>query len=278
MLYFSHMSDRKPSNVERYRTALVESRGSEREMRELADGYLALRVKGELLIASALDRVRMSPEDKRTLLSSEFALITADAERAIDGDKEAEDRIEVAMNRFLSHLAGRRGEEMVADAYGQVEAALELLAEIRTARRGMIEALRDEISKSCDVEAAKECCRLLEEEIAAARASMDIESERIAAASLDVVRRLAVPEEVDQEEEDLATTLAQALITRNEIAFADSKWAVNTLRRYLAASNADDKEGYALQETIKEYRLRNAAKPRDTRDIDPHAHLVGAAH
>lgn len=247
-------------------------------MVELADWYLELRRRGELLIASALDRVSMSPEDKRTLLSSEFALITADAQRAIDGDKDAEDRIEVAMKGFLRHLAGRRGAEMVADAYGQVEAALELLAEIRTARRGMIEELRKEISESGDVGAAIECCKLLEEEIGAARASRDADGERIAAASLEIVRRLAEPEEVAREEEEVATGLAQTLITNGDIEFGDKRWAVGTVRAHLAASTAADREADALGKTLADYQRANRPTARSLRDISPHAHLVGTAN
>lgn len=248
---------------------------------KLADQYRELRRQGELLVGSALDRVSMSPEDERELLSHELILVAADAERAIDGDEGAEERTEAAMKSFLRHLKNRRdrrnGMRMLADADGQVEAAQELLAEIRTARRRMIEALREEISKSGDIEAAKECCRLLEEEIGAARASKDIESERIATASLEVVRRLAEPEEVDREEIEYATALAQTLITNGDIAAVDGKWAVKTLRELVSASTAPDPEEDALRKTLIEYRDKNREKPRSIRDIDPHAHLVGTA-
>ena len=247
-------------------------------MMELAGKYLELRRKGELLIGSALDRVDMSPEEQRQLLSHELILIAREAERAIDGDESAEAQVEGAMKNFLRHLAGRRGRKMVADAYGQVEAALDLLEEARTARRGLIEALREEISKSGDIAAAKECCKLLEEEIGAARASNDAEGERIAAASLEVVRRLAEPEEVEREEADPATILAQTLITNGDVAFNDKKWTVKTLRNYLAASTAADREDDALRKTLQEYRLRNSDLRRSLVDVDPQTLLLGAAN
>lgn len=166
----------------------------------IADQYLDLRRKGELSIASALDRFDMLPEQECELLSQELGLIVAEARRAIDGDESAEGRIESAMKGFLRNLTGRRVRHgvRIADADGQVGAAFSLLKEIRTARRGFIEALREEISESGDIGAANECCRLLEEEIDAARASKDEEGERIAAASLEVVRRLATSEEEDE--------------------------------------------------------------------------------
>lgn len=163
-----------------------------------ADWYLELRHQAEILIGSALDRVDMDPGTEREFLSHELALVAAEAERAIEGDEAAEGRIEAAMKNFLRHLTGRRArrqEKARDDANGQVEAAHELLAEVRRARRGMIEALREEISESGDAKAAQECCRLLEEEIGAARASKDAESESLATASLEIVRRLAQSEE-----------------------------------------------------------------------------------
>lgn len=249
-------------------------------MMELADDYLDLRARGELLIASALDRVDMSPEEERELLSQELVLIAADAERAIDGDESAENRIEHAMRGFLRHLANRyarRGEKMVADANGEVKAALDLLKEVRTARRGMIEALREEISTSGDIEAAEECCRLLEEEVGAARASRDIESERIAAASLEAVRRLAAPEEVDREEREYAEGLAKTLITNGDISYKDRKWAINALCAHLAASTALDRDDDAIRNTLIDYRSANRPTKWNLRDINPHAHLVGTA-
>lgn len=278
MLYLHHMSDRQPSIAEKYRPLLEEKRGSEREMRGLADEYLDRRRKGELLIGSALDRVDMAPEDERELLSQELVLIATDAERAVDGDEVAEERVRASMEGFLRHLSGRRarrGMKMVADANGEVEAALELLQEIRTARRGMIETLREEISKSGDIEAAQECCKLLEEEIGAARASKDIESERIAAASLEIVRRLAEPEEVAEEENEAAVEFVETLVTNGDIEFGDTEWAIRALRRHLAASTATDQVSDAIRTTLKEYKERNRTKPVNKRDIDPRGHFTG---
>lgn len=164
---------------------------------------------------------------------------------------------------------------MVADAYGQVEAALELLEQVRAARRGLIEALREEISRSGDIEAAKECCRLLEEEIGAARASKDAEGERIAAASLEVVRRLAEPEE-EIEEGDDALEYARTLVTNKDIGQKDEKWAAMTIRGYLADfADAEDPVFSALRATLSEYRKteRNAPKTGVLK-VDTRSYLV----
>lgn len=228
---------------------------------DLADKYLELRRQGELLVGSALDQASMSSEDERKLLLHEFVLVTSDAERAIGGNKSAEERIESAMNGFLRHLTNRsasRGARMDANANGEARAVLSLFEKIRTARRGMIEALREEISTSGDIEAARECCRLLEEEIGAARASKDLEGERIAAASLEVVRRLAVSEAGAEDEEDgVAVVFAQTLVANGDIASEDEEWTAARIRRYLEVSTAPDSQGEALHKTLVDYRERN---------------------
>ena len=255
----------------------------EKELETELHRYEAAREHAEEALTELLEGADLSPEDERIFLTEQAVLLHADV-LAVIHDHEGADAI--ALGTRLQQLARqlfirkhpeteglkRRKNQMREEA----EAARELLAELRTARRTRIEELRgliDRLNDGAGLDSAiDECCALMEEEIGSLRANGDEHMASMVSASLEAVRRMKSGEDekmVFDNAKHIAHAAVAVLVMRGKIQKGDVEFAERLATKLiLAVPDLETDEDALDRAVVTEILGRNRGRMPGERHVD----------
>ena len=271
---------------------MVESEGAFRrnpaevELETELGRYESARAHAESALSELLEGTELSPEDERTFLTEQAALLHADVS-AIINDHEGADAaaLGLKLQRFARQLYVRKHPDTVGlkkkkhEMRGEADAARELLVELRTARRTRIEVLRGEIGRlgeGADLDrAVDECCALMEEEIGSLRANGDEHAASTVSASLEVVRGMKSGEDTEDPKAALeharhvAHTVVAALVIRGRVQKGNVGFAERLATKLiLAVPDLETDEGALERAVVTEVSGRSRGSVPGERHID----------
>lgn len=258
---------------------------AEREMFAEMQIYEQRRREADVALQMLLSRAEMSPEDERTMLRAQAALVAADVARVI-GDPDADPEQTLHGLTWLSRELIARRDPLIAGERRRraaleedVQAAWDLLAELREAREKAVSVLWDAIDRAPSDEdvrrAAQECVPLLQEQRDLLSAVGDLEGAARASTLLTTTQRRleeSGPKYFDTMASDIVATLVPG-----RIPVADRPFAQRVAAEYLRQGGGAVRDGEVEEHVVSQYREvhRRTAATRDTGDVIPKNTLVG---
>lgn len=282
VVYFGHMEGKMRSLAEEVRAAKELTGEHERTLLEARRAYLEARDAAEAALVAAGNLEGISQDEHDDLARKTAGLLLGELlEADLNGERSSfAERLRALADTVADDrpMRATRGRGDRAVAMEQIEAANALLRDVSDARWGTIEACRELVDLSADLDAARECCALLEADMALCSAIGDAERAARASAALraiqEQIRRLE-PEE--QENEDGPRAVARAVVaslrTERQVPSGDELWFQEEIARWLTENvktgDIWDRVADAVRAAKSRYAeiQRRAGPPPRSRDL-----------
>lgn len=276
------------SVAELMRAARESSEKNEHDLLDLRRAYLETRAAAEAALEAVGNLEGVTQAEHDDLARKQAGMLVAELleinlnERREEFAQKWRNFSDVLSDDRPARAAKSRGERDAA--IGDIAAADELLHEVSDARWKVIDAYRENIDISGDPDAVRECCALLEAEIALC--SVIGNAER-AAQGAEVLRGIQAQverlnfkhQEAVEGPADVAKAVVASLLTEGKIPMGDAVWFQGEITRQLTENSKIgdiwDRATDATRAAMSTYREKQLRAGPVRRPEDPKGALLG---